>query len=199
MNQVEQLVLVTLLSYAAGCIVAGYYLARWRVHSDIRLTGSGSAGARNVARLMGSRFGVMAFSWDFVKGAFAVLITTSLVSSQLAVGAASLAVVAGHVWPVQLQWRGGKGVAPAAGALAVWHPATLLVVAAVYLLSSHICRRIDRRAVIAFGAGLVMLVFSSTDLIHGMGCAMVFALLIWTHRIGALPQNFIDRKSRMTA
>ena len=122
MDRALELAFGIALSYAIGTWVAGYYLTRWRIGKDIRELGSGSAGARNTARLLGRSLGLVAFAWDFSKGTLAVLLATTLFADGLVPGIAAVAVVLGHIWPAQLGFRGGKGVAPAAGALIVWQP-----------------------------------------------------------------------------
>ena len=111
-----RLLAVIALSYLLGCIVAGYYVARLRDGSDIRRTGSGNAGARNVGRTHGWLAAAVTLLIDAAKGAAAVLIGRALYPVEWVVWVALVAVIAGHVWPVQLGFRGGKGVASALGA-----------------------------------------------------------------------------------
>lgn len=115
-----QTVLAALAAYALGCLVGAYYVVRLRAGHDVRETGSGNAGARNVLR-SGDRFSaVLTLLWDVAKGALAVWLARSIARADVAVSLAIVAVVAGHIWPAQLQFRGGKGVATTIGtALAV--------------------------------------------------------------------------------
>jgi len=112
------LLAVTLLAYAIGCLSLGYQLAR-RAGSDLRRRGSGSTGARNVARVVGRRAAVAALVFDVAKGAAAVGLAAAVSNSARVHGAAAIAVVAGHIFPAQLRFRGGRGLATALGALAV--------------------------------------------------------------------------------
>lgn len=113
--RVFRLLAVIALSYLLGCIVAGYYVARLRDGSDIRRTGSGNAGARNVARAHGRLAAGVTLLFDAAKAAAAVLVGRALLLDEWAVWVALVAVIVGHVWPVQLGFRGGKGVASALG------------------------------------------------------------------------------------
>ncbi len=106
--------------YVAGCLTTGYYLVRLRLGLDIREWGSGSVGARNVGRIMGIPGFLFTTAGDFAKGAGAVWLARHFLDDPRLTGLAMLAVVFGHIWPVQLGFRGGKGVATSLGALAVY-------------------------------------------------------------------------------
>lgn len=107
-----------LLAYVLGCANAAYYLVRWRTGQDLRVHGSGNAGARNAGRLLGARAFAWSFALDCAKGVAAVLLATALGAAPLTPALCAVLVVAGHVWPAQLGFRGGKGVATTVGALA---------------------------------------------------------------------------------
>ncbi len=98
-------------SYFLGCFTAGYYWTRWRTGRDIRAEGSGSVGARNVGRLLGAPGFLITFLLDFAKGVLAVAGATYFKLGPESIVASVVAVVVGHNWPVQLRFRGGKGIA----------------------------------------------------------------------------------------
>lgn len=120
------------LSYALGSLCAGYYLVRWRAGRDVRETGSTSAGARNAGRLLGPGGFVLVLTFDLLKGVTAVAVARALGLDDRALGIAVVAVVVGHVLPVQLAFRGGKGIAPSLGALLVYDAWVTLVSAVVF-------------------------------------------------------------------
>jgi glycerol-3-phosphate acyltransferase PlsY len=95
-------------SYLIGGISTGYYLVKWRTGTDIRATGSGSSGARNVGRSLGTAGYVATAAGDMLKGA-AIPYTVRRVGTDRDVALASVAAVAGHVWPAHLGFRGGGG------------------------------------------------------------------------------------------
>jgi acyl-phosphate glycerol 3-phosphate acyltransferase len=131
MTPLVLLVLVPLAAYFVGAVPFGYLVARWR-GIDILHQGSGNIGATNVGRLLGRRFGVLVFLLDFAKGALPVLSASALTSrlgSDLAALPAVLAALAaflGHLFPVYLRFRGGKGVATGAGIVTVLVPVPAL-------------------------------------------------------------------------
>jgi glycerol-3-phosphate acyltransferase PlsY len=107
--------LVVLSSYGVGCIVGAYYIVRFRTGRDVRLSGSGNAGARNVFRSGDTVSAILTFLWDAAKGMLVVWVADRLLATDWAGGAAFLGVLAGHIWPAQLGFRGGKGVVTAIG------------------------------------------------------------------------------------
>jgi acyl phosphate:glycerol-3-phosphate acyltransferase len=123
------------LGYALGSLCAGYYLVRWRTGRDVRQTGSASAGARNAGRLLGPGGFVLVLTFDLLKGVTAVAGARALGLDDLALGIAVVAVVVGHVLPIQLAFRGGKGIAPSIGALLAYDAWALLVSAVVFGLA----------------------------------------------------------------
>lgn len=107
-----------LISYALGCINAAYYWVRWIRGADIRDSGSGNAGARNVGRMYGRGAFVVVLLLDGLLGALAVGIGLFVAGTEsLLPGGCALLAMVGHVFPVQLGVRGGKGLAKALGAL----------------------------------------------------------------------------------
>jgi acyl phosphate:glycerol-3-phosphate acyltransferase len=110
-----------------------------RTGTDIGGIGSSSAGARNAGRVLGRGGFALVLTLDALKGVAAVWAASAIGLGGAALGAAVVAVVAGHVLPVQLGFRGGKGIAPSIGALLVYDPwivlASALVVGLAYLPS----------------------------------------------------------------
>ena len=120
--------LAVLAAYLMGSIPFAQLLSKRR-GVDLRRVGSGNVGATNVLRTLGVRPAVLAMMLDAVKGTVAVLMAQRLTNGVAAPVAAGLASMVGHVYPVWLRFRGGKGVATAAGAFAVLAPAALVAVA----------------------------------------------------------------------
>ena len=111
---------IAFCSYLLGCFTAGYYLVRWVADKDIREIGSGSVGARNVGRVLGKTGFLLTVLFDFGKGALAVWAARHFTNDVRLVVLAMVAVTAGHIWPVQLRFHGGKGMATSLGALMVF-------------------------------------------------------------------------------
>ena len=132
--------LTLLIAYLIGGVPFGWLVAHSR-GVDILRQGSGNIGATNVGRVLGRRFGVLVFVLDFSKGALPVLAASSLTPfagsalppDSLPV-AAGVAAFLGHLFPVYLHFRGGKGVATGVGVVAVLLPITALALFAAWLV-----------------------------------------------------------------
>ncbi len=118
----EREMLAIVLGYGLGSVPVGYLLVRLRTGRDLRRAGSGSTGATNVARLLGRPGFVAVFALDGLKGVAAVLLAASLSDARWAPAGAGIAATAGHIWPVWLGLRGGKGLATAFGACLAFSP-----------------------------------------------------------------------------
>lgn len=111
-----QIIGVFALGYALGNFSPAYLVGRLAGGFDIREQGSGNAGATNVMRTLGWRYGALVFLLDALKGAAAAGVGFWL-GSDLGMAAAAIGVVLGHDFPVVLNFRGGKGIAATAGIL----------------------------------------------------------------------------------
>ena len=121
-------------SYLLGSIPFGYILVRTFRGKDVRQTGSGNIGATNVSRTS-PRLGALTLVLDALKGLSAVLLTRALFPTHRGLMfAAALFAIVGHVFPVWLRFRGGKGVATGLGSFAILTPKTILVVIAVFIV-----------------------------------------------------------------
>ncbi len=123
------------VSYLCGSIPSGYLIGK-AYGKDVRKEGSGNIGATNVTRVVGKVQGKICFACDFLKGLAPVLAAVLLVhfgtvkdSCGILPGFCAFAAVAGHMWPVWLGFKGGKGISTAAGALgALCWPAVVFAI-----------------------------------------------------------------------
>jgi glycerol-3-phosphate acyltransferase PlsY len=140
--------LVIIIAYLLGSIPFGYLIVRATQGSDIRQTGSGGTGATNVSRRAGKTAGVITLVLDALKGAMAVLTakvllglpafgpastTSSVESGDWLVAAAAVAVIAGHIFPVWLRFRGGKGVATGVGVFLMLAPIAVVLAGVIFI------------------------------------------------------------------
>ncbi|HLL71132.1 MAG TPA: glycerol-3-phosphate 1-O-acyltransferase PlsY [Pyrinomonadaceae bacterium] len=123
-------------AYLLGSIPFGYLIVRARGGGDVRETGSGGTGATNVTRRAGKGAGVLTLALDAAKGALVALTARWLLAPDFGinwwVAAACVAVVVGHVFPVWLKFRGGKGVATGLGVFLSLTPAAVALAALVF-------------------------------------------------------------------
>jgi len=114
-------------SYAIGCVAGAFYIMRLVQGRDIRSLGSGTAGAHNVLRVGGRGPAIATFLFDVTKGAAAVILGQAILTVAWAGPLALGGLVVGHIWPAQLGFRGGKGLAPALGAMLAISPLGVLL------------------------------------------------------------------------
>jgi glycerol-3-phosphate acyltransferase PlsY len=130
--------LLIFAAYLLGSIPFGYLIVRAKSGDDVRETGSGGTGATNVTRRAGKMAGIATLALDALKGAVAVLLARLMLAPNFGinwwVAACALAVVAGHVFPVWLKFRGGKGVATGLGAFVCLAPLAVACAALVFIL-----------------------------------------------------------------
>jgi glycerol-3-phosphate acyltransferase PlsY len=118
------------IGYLLGSIPFAFLLSRRLDGIDIRRAGSGNVGAANVLRTSGLGAAIAVMLLDAAKGAGSVLLAQRWLAGDAAPAAAGLAAIVGHIYPVWLRFRGGKGVATACGVFSVLAPwATLPAVA----------------------------------------------------------------------
>ena len=125
-----------LASYLLGAIPTSYIVSRTFAHIDLREHGSGNLGATNLYRVLGWKYAVPVGLFDMAKGLVPVLAFAPHVSPSKLFGlACGIAAIIGHVFSVFVRFRGGKGVATAAGVMLALTPLAFGVAAVVWLLT----------------------------------------------------------------
>ena len=147
---------IVVAAYLLGSIPTGYLLVRFVRKQDIRTVGSGNIGATNVLRSGAKGLGAATFLFDVMKGALAVLVGARLahvgfpqIPLHNAEALAALCAVLGHMFPVWLGLRGGKGVATAFGVFLVLVPYAALGALAVFVLVMAIFRFVSLASILA--------------------------------------------------
>jgi acyl phosphate:glycerol-3-phosphate acyltransferase len=151
--------IVICAAYAIGCFSPGYWLVRLRTGRDIREIESGSTGSSNVARVLGKPGFALTMLADCAKGSLALGAARYYSLSPSWTVATLLAVLAGHIWPLPLGLRGGKGLATTLGALIVFDPT----------LTCGLC---------GLGITGLLLGFGSPSLLAGVSAAPAVAALL---------------------
>ena len=147
---VNPFLLTAIFSYLLGSIPFGYILVRAFKGEDVRQSGSGNIGATNVSRTSAS-LGVVTLVLDALKGIAAVMLARSLFPGRAGLLAwAALFAIVGHMFPVWLKFRGGKGVATGVGAFALLVPKTVLVAVAIFVGVVLLFRYVSLGSIVAF-------------------------------------------------
>ena len=137
------------LTYMVASVPTGPILATLYADVDVTQQGSGNIGATNVYRALGPKFGVATLIGDILKGLFPVLLSGLVSDLPWFPALIGLVAFTGHCWPAYLEFRGGKGVATAAGVLLGLAPFVALLTAGVWMLVFLAIRRSSAAALIA--------------------------------------------------
>jgi len=140
------MVLIIVMAYCLGSVPFALLLARG---DDVRRIGSGNVGAANVLRASGVRAGVLVAMLDIAKGAASVVLAMRLSTDGSVPAAAGFAAILGHIYPVWLRFRGGKGVATACGVFTVLTPLAALPAFAVFIVTAWATRYVSLGSVLA--------------------------------------------------
>ena len=169
------------LGYAVGSIPFGVLAARV-AHVDLRRTGSGNPGAANALRAGGVPLAVLVLLLDVLKGAASVLWVARLTAGDAAPALAGAAAVVGHIYPVWLRFRGGKGVATAAGAFGVLSPLAIAPAAVLFVATVWVTRYISLGSIVATVAlGPLAWAAGASDAVVAAAC-LAGLLVVFRHR-----------------
>lgn len=157
------ILLIAIAAYLLGSIPTGYLLVRLFRHQDIRAVGSGNIGATNVLRASGKGLGAATFVLDVLKGCVAVWLATFIWGNLVFTGQVlsipyrdfqaigALFCVLGHMFPIWLHFKGGKGVATGFGVFLVAAPWAALASIAVFIVTLALTRYVSLASIIAAG------------------------------------------------
>jgi acyl phosphate:glycerol-3-phosphate acyltransferase len=185
-------VLYVVIAYLIGSFPSAYIYTRlFSGGRDIRAVGSGNVGGMNTFRNVGALAGVLTGLTDLGKGVLAVWLAGVLFARDpVVMGAAAIAVVAGHNWMPWLGFRGGKGIGATAGSLIVLQPWALAPVIVLYAIGLLLTKDSYASVVIAFAClPIAMFALGGMSLLHalvGAGLAAVVIAKHWKELIGFL-------------
>ena len=174
--------IVLVAGYLLGSIPFAYLLARRHRGIDLRLAGSGNVGAANLLRTTTKKIGVSAMALDVGKGIASVLVARQIDPGATGPAVAGIAAVLGHIYPVWLGFRGGKGVATTCGVFSILAPQATAIATVVFLALVWWTRYISLGSV----AGSVMLAplayLTGAPEATIIAAATVAAIIVHRHR-----------------
>ncbi len=188
-------ILAVFLSYAIGCFSTGYYSTWLFTGKDIRKSGSGSTGARNAGRTLGRIGFAVTFSGDAAKGLIAIWLASTLTPHHWAITGSLIAVVAGHIWPVQLGFRGGKGIAVTLGSVLVFDYRIAIACCLVFCLCFICLRKYMLSGLIAVMAMPVAAVLAGNSAVDTVGAMVIAFMILFAHRgniTELIPKKHVD-------
>lgn len=164
-------------AYVVGGIPFGFILARYWGGADVRYSGSGNTGATNVLRTTGASIALAVLALDMSKGYVMVLAARSLGADEVLQSLVATAAVAGHIFPIWLKFRGGKGVATACGSFVVLAPIAALWAAFVFGLVVCVTRYVSVGSMSAAFA-LTPLVYATVSSLPVVVSALAVTILV---------------------
>jgi acyl phosphate:glycerol-3-phosphate acyltransferase len=187
--------IVAAIGYLLGSIPFGFVLVKLFRGEDVRATGSGNIGATNVARTGSKGLAIATLALDTVKGmvavAFAALIAHSsynycsdgpCVQLTRLMAAAALAAVLGHMFPVWLKFKGGKGVATALGVFLVLFPKAILVSLAIFIIVVVATRYVSLGSILgAIGFPVAAYFLGSSDWETLLPVCLIVLMIVLKH------------------
>ncbi len=189
-----------LLSYLLGSIPTGFLLVKWTKGIDVRTVGSGNVGATNAARAAGRGVAFTVFVIDALKGFISAALIASLLWPEkgvVASAACGAAAVIGHVFPLFLNFQGGKGVATAIGMLAAVSWQALVVFLLVWAIGMGLSRYVSVGSIFAAATIPITQVVIHQPLGAVLAGAAVALLIVLRHR-GNIQRLFRGQEHRLS-
>lgn len=201
-----QVSLTILIAYLLGAVPFGLLIARTYGVPDLRNVGSGNIGATNVYRAAGLRASLWVYILDVSKGALAVFIATRIandvIGHELFLVLVAIATVLGHVFPVYLGFRGGKGVATALGCLLVIMPVETLIALAAFLVIVLPTRLISLGSIVAALVLPIVLLIERFAMSYAVSdvyliLALVMSLIVMLTHTGNIKRLLTGQEQRI--
>lgn len=177
---------VFIAAYLIGSIPTGYIIVKVKTGKDIRTIGSGSTGATNVKRVLGTPYFFAVMLLDAFKGALPVILASLLVSFKAQTGlpavVAAIAVIIGHSKPLFLNFRGGKSVATGVGTILALNWVVGLIVAAIWGTVTYTTKYVSAGSIIAVICAPVLMFLFHQPPAYVLYCVVGALYIIYLHR-----------------
>lgn len=191
----------TILGYLVGAIPTGVILARLR-GIDLRTVGSGNIGATNAARALGTKLGLVVFVLDAGKAALPVWLASLALGtgpeSRWGLALVAMAAVLGHIFPIYLRFRGGKGVACALGIFLALDPPVALAAVIMYAQGIWLTRTSAVGSLTAVTAITIAVIIAGKPVPYQV-LAVAAGAIIWLRHTSNIRQLLAEAKARKAA
>jgi acyl phosphate:glycerol-3-phosphate acyltransferase len=169
------------LAYLLGSIPTGFILGAW-AGVDVRKSGSGNVGATNVARVLGKRQGICTLIADIGKGWVPVFIALQLSFTITVAAFVGVAAFLGHLFPVFLGFKGGKGVATALGVFVALAPPATVILIVLFAVVMWVSRTVSLSSMITAAAAPIVFWYFSYDAVLIATSAFLAVMITLRHR-----------------
>ena len=182
---------ILVVAYLIGSIPSGYLIVRATEGEDVREKGSGGTGATNVSRSAGKGAGILTLILDVIKGVFVVFLAGILSDglfpfADWTIAFAGVLAILGHIFPVWLRFRGGKGVATALGVFLMLEPIVVVIALVVFAITFALTRYVSLASLVAISsitiAILALTLFDPFELPNAIAALLSAGLVIFAHR-----------------
>lgn len=170
-----------IFSYSFGNISPSIILSKYIYKIDIRDHGSGNPGTTNALRVMGKRVGAVVFILDMLKGVIPTWIGYRLGGQELAY-IMGICVVIGHIFPIFLKFKGGKGVATSFGAAIVIHPLFAILSILVFALIVFKTRYVSLGSILGTSMFAVLIIITGAPNMYKIYSLIFVSLVVFAHR-----------------
>lgn len=172
-----------ILGYLFGSLPVGYLLVKWRKNLDIRKIGSGATGATNVSRILGIKWALLVGLLDFFKAFLPVFLAKLALSFNWPLVLVATSPVLGHIWPIFLQFKGGKGMASMMGSLTALFGGKFILIAFLYAIFYFSIFQIASIFSLTFSSFLPLICFLFHPTKPSIFLGIFLLILIWyAHR-----------------
>ena len=169
-------------AYLIGSIPTGLILGKLIWKKDLRRFGSHNIGATNAWRVLGRKAGILIFILDFIKGQLGVMLGACIFGSPCAMVLGGFAAIVGHIFPIFLGFKGGKGVATALGVIAALMPKVTIIVTVVWLLLVLITRYVSVGSIVAAVLTPILAAFFNEPTIYFLFTLIIALIIVFRHR-----------------
>jgi glycerol-3-phosphate acyltransferase PlsY len=174
-------ILLVIGGYLVGSIPTGVILARLFSATDIRRQGSGNIGATNVYRVLGAKLGVITLLGDVLKGVLPVILTRFFMGDDVWIASVAFSTFLGHLYPLFLRFRGGKGVATALGVFMVIAPLVTACAVTVFIVVVLRWKYVSLGSLAASASMPLFLGVGGYAMVYGGLSMMIGGLIFYRH------------------
>jgi len=173
---------LVVFAYLFGSIPTGVMLSRQFGKIDIRKEGSGNIGATNVYRTLGKKLGVLTLLGDVLKGMIPVITAIWLLKSEVWIGLTALSAFIGHICPVFLKFKGGKGIATALGVFVFIVPGAILLAFLAFAGALYKWRYVSLSSMVAVVSLPIWIILLSYSNIYAICSIIIACLVVYRHK-----------------
>jgi len=178
---------LTVLSYLVGSVSTGVVLSKIFGKGNLQAEGSKTIGATNVSRLMGMKWGVLTLLGDTLKGMIIIWIGRWILGEEsntalFFIGLMALAVFLGHLFPIFLGFKGGKGVATALGIFILMGPKAILLALPIFVLVVYVGKYVSLGSLVAAGSFPVLMIVFQYNIFAVFLSIIIAAAIILKHK-----------------